>query len=154
MRSLQQMCRTAKSRGLRTVVLAMTIPMLLFFSAAALPDPVKEVVLIGGTKSHGIGEHDFPHGIVLLKEFLDRSPDLGNVRVIAFPAGWPADPGALDGASTLVLYFDGLQGGDESHPLLNSAQRAQFEKLMKDGVGVVALHQTSTVPAREERGSP
>jgi mannose-6-phosphate isomerase-like protein (cupin superfamily) len=127
------------------------------FAAASVPcvraaDAAKKIVLIGGPKSHGIGEHDFPNGIALLKTFLDSSPDAQNVKgftVVAYPNGWPTDPSALDGASTIVFYFDGLEDGygPHSHPLVNEEHRAQFERLMKQGVGLVALHQSWTVPA-------
>jgi len=112
-------------------------------------ESAKKIVLMGGPKSHGIGEHDFPNGITLLKEFLDASPDARSVKVVTYPDGWPTEATALEGASTLVLYFDGVQGGDDSHPLFNAAHRAQFQKLMKRGAGVVALHQASTVPVND-----
>jgi quercetin dioxygenase-like cupin family protein len=109
----------------------------------------KKIVLIGGPKSYGVGEHDFPNGIALFKAFLDASPDARSVTVAAYPDGWPTDASALEGASTLVFYFDGVQGGEDSHPLFDAAHRAQFEKLMKSGAGVVAFHQASTVPAKD-----
>jgi quercetin dioxygenase-like cupin family protein len=112
-------------------------------------EPSKKIVLIGGPKSHGVGEHDFPNGIALFKEFLDASPEARRVEVVAYPDGWPTGASALEGASTLVLYFDGVEDGDDSHPLFNAAHRAQFEKLMKLGTGVVALHQASTVAASD-----
>jgi len=112
-------------------------------------ESTKKIVLIGGPKSHGIGEHDFSNGITLLKEFLDSSPDARSAKVVAYPDGWPMEASALDGASALVLYFDGVQGGEESHPLFSATHRAQFEKLMNGGAGVVVLHQASTVPAND-----
>lgn len=110
-------------------------------------ESTKKIVLIGGPISHGIGEHDFANGIALLKEFLDSSPDARTMKVITYPDGWPMEASALDGASALVLYFDGVEGG--GHPLLSATHRAQFEQLMKRGAGVVALHQASTVPASD-----
>ena len=53
----------------------------------------------------------------------------------------------LDRASSLVLYYDGAQGSPDEQPLANEAHRAVFEKLMRQGVGVIALHQASTVAA-------
>jgi len=123
--------------------------LLLLGDGARSADAAKKIVLIGGPKSHGIGEHDFPDGILLLKEFLDESPDARGVSVAAYPDGWPMDSTALEGASTLVLYFDGLPVGADSPPSLSTAHREQFERLMKRGVGVVALHQASTVPGNE-----
>jgi quercetin dioxygenase-like cupin family protein len=107
----------------------------------------KKVVFIGGPKSHGFGEHDFPNGIALLKNFLEESPDAkaAGLVVDAYPNGWPSDPAALENVSTIVIYFDGSEG--PLHPLANPDRRAQFERLMKQGVGLVALHQAWTVPA-------
>lgn len=107
-----------------------------------------KIVLIGGPKSHGPAEHDFPHGIQLLKEFLEASPDAQQIEglsIEAHPHGWPAAE-ELKGASTLVLYFDGVG----RHPLLDSERLAQAEDLVRQGVGIVALHQASTVPADNE----
>jgi quercetin dioxygenase-like cupin family protein len=110
-------------------------------------ESAKKIVLIGGPASHGVGEHDFSNGITLLKEFLDSSPDARAAKTVAYPDGWPMEASALDGAATLVLYFDGVEGA--GHPLLSTKHRAHFEKLMKAGTGVVALHQASTVPAND-----
>lgn len=106
----------------------------------------KRIVLIGGAKSEGPARHDYPNGIRLLKAFLESSPDVRRIEglaIDAYPDGWPDDPAAFEGASTLVWYFDGL----DRHPLLDGARRAAFERLMQRGAGLVALHQSSTVPA-------
>lgn len=108
-----------------------------------------KIVLIGGARSEGPAQHDYPNGIRLLKVFLDSSPDAQEIEglsVDAHPDGWPTDPAALDGAATIVWYFDGL----EKHPLLDATHRAQFEALMKEGAGLVALHQATTVPADDK----
>ena len=109
-------------------------------------EPAGRIILIGGAKSEGPGRHDYPDGIRLLKAFLESSPDVRTIdglRIEAYPDGWPKDPAALEGAATIVWYFDGL----EKHPLLDATRRARFEKAMKRGAGLVALHQSSTVPA-------
>ena len=121
----------------------------LLFPGVAAAAAEKRIVLIGGVKSEGPARHDYPNGIRLLKALLESSPDLrlvGNVAIDAYPDGWPTDPAALDDASTLVWYFDGL----EHHPLLDNTRRAQFEALMRRGVGLVALHQASTLPKDDE----
>jgi hypothetical protein len=134
----------------RTLLLVVSASgLLLLGDGARSADAAKKIVLIGGPKSHGIGEHDFPNGILLLKEFLDESPDARGVSVAAYPDGWPMDSTVLESASTIVLYFDGLPVGADSPPLLGASHREQFERLMKRGVGVVALHQASTVPGNE-----
>jgi len=109
----------------------------------------KTIVLIGGKKSHGPAEHDFPNGIRLLKILLESSPDiraLHNVSVEAYPDGWPKDDAVLENAAAIVWYFDGLEG----HPMLDADRRARFEQLMKNGIGLVALHQASTLPPEDK----
>lgn len=108
-------------------------------------------MLIGGVKSEGPARHDYPNGIRVLKAILESSPDAkGKLTVAAYPDGWPKDPSALDGAATIVWYFDGL----DKHPLLDAAHRAQFEAAMKRGVGLVVLHQASTVPPGNDLDLP
>jgi quercetin dioxygenase-like cupin family protein/type 1 glutamine amidotransferase len=109
-------------------------------------EPAKKIVLIGGgsaSRALGVGEHDFPDGIRLLRDFLEASADTRGAKVVAYPDGWPTQASALEGTSSLVLYFDGLG----AHPLNDPARRAQFARLLQSGAGVVALHQASTVPA-------
>ena len=103
--------------------------------------PSNTIVLIGGTSSEGPARHDHANAVRLLKSFLEsaRVP----ARIVAFERGWPDDPRALDGASTIVLDLDGL----DRHPLLDATRRRRFDALMQRGVGLVALHQASTVPA-------
>lgn len=106
---------------------------------------VPKIILIGGAKSEGPARHDYPDGVRLLKAFLESSPDANagaGLTVDAYPDGWPADPAAFDAAATIVWYFDGM----EKHPLLDARRRARFDTLMRQGVGLVVLHQASTVP--------
>ena len=113
-------------------------------------EPEVRIILIGGPKSEGPARHDYPAGIRLLKELLESSPDIRalgeRVRVEAYPDGWPRNGAALDGAATIVWYFDGL----DQHPLRDARRRAEFEAGMRDGRGLVALHQSSTVPADDK----
>lgn len=101
------------------------------------------IVLIGGAKSEGPLRHDYPNGIRILKALLESSPDFRGLVVEAFPGGWPDDPAAFEGAATIVWYFD----GEAKHPLLDRDRRERFAATMNKGVGLVALHQSSTVPA-------
>jgi len=121
---------------------------LLFCGTAGGAAAGHRIVLIGGVKSEGPAQHDYPNGVRLLKAFLESSSEVQAIEglvVDAYPDGWPADAAAFDGAATIVWYFDGL----EKHPLLDAGRRVQFEALMKQRVGVVALHQSVTVPASD-----
>ena len=127
------------------VVTVVLTSLVLYGDVAAAQDfaTARTIVLIGGAKSHGPGEHDFPNGIRLLQELLESSPDLKQkIQVKAYPDGWPKDAAVVEDAATMVWYFDGLEG----HPLFDANRRTQFERLMKKGVGVVAFHQASTLP--------
>jgi len=104
----------------------------------------KRIVLIGGVKSHGPAQHDFPNGIPLIASFLKAAAVFHGAQIDTFPEGFPQDLSALDGASTLVFYFDGVQ--TPPAPLLERARIAEINKLIDAGAGLVCLHQASTVP--------
>ena len=107
-------------------------------------DSPRKIVLIGGAKSEGSGRHDYPSGIRVLARLLKSSPELPGLEIESHPDGWPADS-AFDRASAVVWYFDGL----DNHPLLATERRERFEAAMRAGVGLVVLHQASTVPATD-----
>jgi type 1 glutamine amidotransferase len=110
----------------------------------------KTIVLIGGDTPHGPGVHDARNGILRIAHDLETSPEIramGDVAIRAYPDGWPGDPRALDRASTIVWYFDGL----EHHPLNDRARRHQIARLMRRGVGLVTFHQASTLLPSERR---
>lgn len=130
-------------------IAAVAVALFMAITGATEAAPHK-IVLIGGAKSEGPARHDYPNGIRQIQQLLESSPDADagqRLVVAAYPDGWPADPAAFDGASTVVWYFDGL----DKHPLHDAARRLQFEALMRRGVGLVALHQSSTLPAGENR---
>lgn len=119
--------------------------------SACAPPPQRTVVIIGGAASEGPGRHDYPQGVRKLQALIEATPKAhAALRVVAYPDGWPQDPRALDAADTVVWYFDGL----DRHPLRDPQRRHRFEALMRRGVGLVALHQSSTVPVGEDLGLP
>jgi quercetin dioxygenase-like cupin family protein/type 1 glutamine amidotransferase len=109
------------------------------------PPLAKKIVIIGGKKSHGPGEHDFPNGVPMIAAWLKASPAFAAVDVLSYTGGFPADLAVLDGASSLVLYFDGVQ--ETPPPLLDPARVAKLQQLMDAGAGLITLHQASTLPA-------
>lgn len=126
-----------------TVFRTAIVAMMLLAVPANAASRAKVIVLIGGDAPHNPNIHDAALGVERLATALSGSPDLkGKVTVRSFPRGWPADPAALDGAATVVLYFDGL----DRHPLLDPARRTALATLMNRGVGLVAFHQASTLP--------
>jgi len=107
------------------------------------PGAGHRIVLIGGSGNEGPGRHAYAEGVRRLAKMLAGSPQGRDAEIVVYERGWPSDPAALRGASTVVLYFDGL----DRHPLHDAAHRAQLGAMVRQGVGLVALHQASTVPA-------
>lgn len=150
------MLRVRKLPGIATLFQGGRLPALPFVClvlllAACGASRSHKIVLIGGEKSEGPGRHDYPNGIRALQAILQSSPAAGGkLEIAAYPDGWPDDPKAFDDAATVVWYFDGL----DKHPLRDPARRAAFEAVMRRGIGLVALHQASTVPPDDDLGLP
>lgn len=101
------------------------------------PDGAK-VIFLAGPDSHLPGAHEHTAGIELLSNTLrQRQPTFETVNVYG---GWPADEAVFDGADALVMYCD----GGESHLISNHL--ATFNRLLAEGMGVVALHYCVEVP--------
>ena len=120
-------------------------------AAAWAKQPV--IVLIGGAKQgYPAGEHDYPEGIMKLQRMIAASPRFAPLKPIikVFPAGFPKDPHEIDDADVVLLYFGmkyGRGGEGNSQPLEDGPARQEMDRLMARGVGLVALHQSFTVPA-------
>ncbi len=124
------------------IALLALVTLLAGLLSARATAPSGRIVLIGGEGGDRSAHHAYAAGVGLLQSWLVPVAAARGFEVIAYPAGWPEDPHALDGAATVVLYFDGL----DQHPLLDASRRQRFEVLMARGTGVVVLHQASTVP--------
>src|SRR5450830_1799222 len=79
--------------------------------------PVKKIILIAGTKSHGPGEHEYEKGARLLKQCLDSSPNLHGFTTEVYTDGWPRDDKAFDNAATVLFYCDGSDHDERAYPL-------------------------------------
>jgi len=112
------------------------------------PEAPKKVVLIAGTKSHGPGEHEYERGMKLLKACLERASNVQGIKAEVYLDGWPGDPRALDDADTIVVFCDGADRDLNAHPLLRDHRLATIDRLMKRGVGFVAIHYALFVPAQ------
>jgi type 1 glutamine amidotransferase len=94
--------------------------------------PVAKIIFLAGPDSHLPGAHEHEAGSELLSSALrQRHPSFETVNVYG---GWPADETLFDGADAVVMYCDG--GG--SH-LVND-HLATFNRLIDEGMGIVALH--------------
>ena len=110
--------------------------------ATSTTNPTAKIVFLAGPDSHLPGAHEHRTGAELLSAALrEREPSVETVNVYG---GWPSDEAIFDGVDALVMYCD----GGESH--LISDQLAAFNRLLDEGVGVVALHYCVEVP----KGSP
>src|SRR5882724_6326383 len=102
-------------------------------AAAALAAPPAKIVLVAGKPSHGVGQHEFNAGTLLLEKCLRQN--IG-VETVVVKGGWPEDEKVFDGASSVVLYMD----GGAKHPLIMGNRLVTMGKRMQKGVGLVCLH--------------
>lgn len=94
--------------------------------------PSARIVFLAGSDSHLPGAHEHEAGSHLLSEALRaRQPSIETVDIYG---GWPADETVFDDIDALVMYCD----GGKSH-LINQHLET-FNRLLDQGVGVVALH--------------
>jgi mannose-6-phosphate isomerase-like protein (cupin superfamily) len=115
------------------------------------------IVLIGGDKQgYPRTEHDYPDGTLAIERLIKGSPQFQalNPVVKTFPTGFPSDLSQIADADVVLMYF-GMDYGDGerhvgtmSHALDNEPRRVAMERLMAKGVGLIALHQASTVPSQ------
>ncbi len=113
------------------------LPMMLaglFLSAACLVSSAqaddKKIYLLHGPRSHGVGEHEFRAGSILLARALNEQSGLPVQAVVH--AGWPKDDTMLDDADAIFIFSDAtrvVQHGWE-----------KMDALMKQGVGCMFMH--------------
>ncbi len=120
------------------------------------------IVLIGGaTQGYPPGEHDYADGVLKIERMIRASPQFADLTptIKVFPTGFPTDLTKIDDADVVLLYF-GLNykmsdfkpasgGGVSMTQVLEGPPLLEMKKLMARGVGVIALHQASTVPDRD-----
>ncbi len=97
-----------------------------------------KVVFLAGPDSHLPGAHEHEDGSLLLADSLrQRDPSIETINVYG---GWPADESIFEGADAVVMYCD----GGESHLIMQHL--ATFNRLLDEGMGVVAIHYCVEVP--------
>jgi hypothetical protein len=106
-------------------------------AADPVPAPAK-VILLAGSSVYKPGEHEYLAGCTALADLLRQTPGISPVVAV----DWPDAPEVLDGARSVVLFFD---GGDK-HLLLDGRRLAQVQSLAEAGAGLVALHQDVDIP--------
>lgn len=98
------------------------------------PAPAK-ALLIGKQPDHPYGSHMYLHSCRMLAECLRLN---GMETVVS--DGWPKDAAALEGVKTIVVYTT-----PAAELLLDGPHRAEVDRLMKSGVGLVTIHWASSV---------
>lgn len=118
------------------------VPALAAWSSGAEP-PAKTIVFFGGAKTHGPGAHEHLKGAQLLKKCLETAANVPPVKTKLFLDAWPKDPGELDSAATIVLFWEGW--GLHLVNRRNMEKVQKLDQLMKRGVGLVCFHAATAV---------
>ena len=98
----------------------------------------KKIVFVAGKDSHGRGEHEFKAGCHLLAKLLNENRS--DIDAVVTENGWPDDLSIFDGADVIVMYSDGANG----HMVISHLE--EVDKLVKKGIGIVAMHYAIEVP--------
>jgi type 1 glutamine amidotransferase len=110
--------------------------------AASTLEPQRKIIFLAGRDSHGPWAHEHKAGAELLATALRRkNPGYETITVYG---GWPQDNVIFENADAVVMYCD----GGPKH-LIND-HLDTFNRLIAEGVGIVALHYCVEVP----KGSP
>ncbi len=99
--------------------------------AAAADGSNTKILLIGKDRDHPYRTHEYMAGCRLLATCLEQTP---GVKAIV-SNGWPKDKTMPDGVDAIAFYTK--QAGNV---LLAPTHRAEAEKLLKQGVGLSAIH--------------
>jgi type 1 glutamine amidotransferase len=90
-----------------------------------------KVLLIGKDRDHPYTTHEYMADCKLLARCLRQTP--GVEAIVS--NGWPTDPEVLRGVTAIVLHTQ--KGGNV---LFGSPHRRQAEELLRQGVGLTAIH--------------
>ena len=118
-------------------VLVMAVVLSAIVAPAA--EQPKRIVFIAGKPSHGPGQHEYNAGCLLLKQCLDKLPQ---VQVTVYTSGWPTNAGALDGADAVVIFAD----GGPKNIAIQEDHLAVLAALAKRGGGIGCMHYALEVP--------
>ena len=111
----------------------------------SLADQPRKIALIAGKPSHGAGQHEYNAGCLLLKQCLDKLPQ---VEVSVYSGGWPTDTNVLNDVSAVLIYSDGAS----KNPAIQENHAEVLDALAKKGVGIGFAHFALEVP-RDKGGA-
>jgi type 1 glutamine amidotransferase len=98
--------------------------------------PKTKILLIGKDPDHPYGSHMYMHTCGVLAKCLALTPGVETV----VSNSWPKKEKTLEGVKAIVLY-----SSPAAEMLLEGPHRAQVDKLMKNGAGLVTIHWASSV---------
>ena len=113
----------------------------------------KRIVFISGPMDHAwYNAHEYPKDLLFLKQCMENSPDLEDVRIDFYITPEALDLDLLEGADAIVVHSSADRASGEVHSLFpNHRQDMQYtdqekkyyhalDQLVSSGMGVVALH--------------
>lgn len=98
-----------------------------------------KIVLLAGPVSNKAGQHEYFAGCAMLMKCLKQTPGVWPVMAAE---GWPKNEAVLKGAKSVVLYMD----GGPKCALLEGTRWNTLGGMMKNGAGLVVLHQAVDIP--------
>jgi type 1 glutamine amidotransferase len=121
--------------------LLVTLALCLLPCAAAWgADEKTKILLIGKDRDHPPATHEYMADCELLARCLRQTP--GVEALVS--NGWPTDPAVLKDVKAIVLHTQ--KGGNV---LFAGPQRREVEELLKNGVGLTAIHWSTGADAGE-----
>jgi putative membrane-bound dehydrogenase-like protein len=126
-----------KSQSFSVFRSILTLSVILLGALQAAP---KKIIFISHLSSHGSGQHEYAAGCQLIGQWLEQAYGKDQVTW-EHHINWPKDPDkAFRDAATVVFFCSGGNGH-----LVNS-HVAEFDKVMRRGVGLACLHYGVEVP--------
>ncbi len=95
-----------------------------------------KVLFIGTAPDHPYGSHMYMHTCGVLAKCAELTPGIEAV----VSQGWPVDAKTREGVKAIVLYTN-----PAAELLLDGEHRNEVDQLMRQGVGLVTIHWSSTV---------
>jgi type 1 glutamine amidotransferase len=123
---------------MKKLLLALMLVSLATVSSAA----DKKIVLIAGSPSHPVGEHEHRAGMMLLQSCLAGYPGIKVEVVTLTGTNWVPDPAIFNDAAAVIIYSDGQPG----HPLLRDDRLQKMGEYIAKGMGFGLMHY-ATEPA-------
>ena len=117
---------------------------LAFFSSVTIAGEKTKILLIGKDRDHPYATHEYMTASELLATCLRQTKDVETI----VSNGWPKNADALKDVKAIVLYT--RNGGNVLFDPLNAKQA---ETMLKNGVGLTAIHWSTGAARSANNGS-